>query len=124
MPFYVIADITCVIFTSCSDRGSATDGDSALAVLWLSATGMNSIVIVGGANQRLSVSDVAAADGLISSARVLLCQLEVPLETTLAALRAAGAHGGQSASSSISRHLAPALMTSAIMALELSIGNN
>ena len=69
------------------------------------ATGMNSIVIVGGANQRLCVSDVAAADGLIGSARVLLCQLEVPLETTLAALRAARAHGGQSDSPAISWHL-------------------
>ena len=55
---------------------------------------MNAIVVVGGANQLLTPDDVSAAADLIGSARVLLCQLEVPMETTLAALRVARKHGG------------------------------
>jgi ribokinase len=49
----------------------------------------NSILIVPGANAALSPSDVRAAAPVICKADVLLCQLEVPLETTLEALRIA-----------------------------------
>ncbi|XP_037085182.1 ribokinase-like isoform X2 [Pollicipes pollicipes] len=70
--------------------GAAATG---VAQICVDEAGMNSIVIVAGANLELSAADVARADGLLGSARVLLCQLEVPLETTLAALRAARRHG-------------------------------
>ncbi|KAH8098543.1 carbohydrate kinase [Aureococcus anophagefferens] len=48
----------------------------------------NTIVIVPGANGALSPADVAAAADAFSDADVLLTQMEVPPETTLAALEA------------------------------------
>ena len=56
--------------------------------------GENSIVIVSGANDKLSPADVEKAESLISSAAVVICQLEVPPETSLAALVLAKKHGG------------------------------
>ncbi len=52
-------------------------------------SGMNSIVVVPGANSCLSPDDVTAAGALICSARVLLCQFEVPLATVKMALQLA-----------------------------------
>lgn len=56
--------------------------------------GENSIVIASGANDQLSPADVEKAESLISSAAVVICQLEIPLETSLAALALAKKHGG------------------------------
>jgi ribokinase len=53
----------------------------------------NSILVVAGANERLSAEDVRAAAPAIQAAAVLLCQLEVPVETTHEALRLAKASG-------------------------------
>lgn len=52
-------------------------------------TGQNCILLVKGANAGLSPEDVRAAASVIESAGVLLCQLEVPMETTHEALRIA-----------------------------------
>ena len=52
-------------------------------------SGENAIVIVSGANSKLTPSDVQAADDLISSAKVVVCQLEVPPDTSLEALKLA-----------------------------------
>jgi ribokinase len=49
----------------------------------------NAIIVVPGANLGLSPADVDEARAAIQTADVVLCQLEVPLETTLAALRLA-----------------------------------
>jgi ribokinase len=62
---------------------------SGVALIFVGADGENSIAVAGGANQRLSAADVAAARGLISGARVLLLQLETPLKTVEAAARLA-----------------------------------
>ena len=48
--------------------------------------GRNAIIVVAGANALLTPADVDAAAPAIRRARVLLCQLEVPLETSLRAL--------------------------------------
>jgi ribokinase len=53
----------------------------------------NCILVIPGANGVLSPSDVRAAATAIGGADVLLCQLEVPLETTLEAFRIARAAG-------------------------------
>jgi len=55
--------------------------------------GENSIVIVLGANESLTPEHVDAAVDVIKSASVLLCQFEVPLETTLHALKLHQGHG-------------------------------
>src|SRR5262245_52915191 len=53
----------------------------------------NCIVVAPGANARLTPADVWDASAVIGGANVLLCQLEVPRETTLAAFRIASLAG-------------------------------
>lgn len=48
--------------------------------------GENCIVIIPGANALLSTKDIVDAVDSIRAASVLLCQFEVPIETTLKAL--------------------------------------
>ncbi|MCP4752073.1 MAG: ribokinase [Proteobacteria bacterium] len=52
-------------------------------------TGQNSIVIVPGANMGLSPEDVAKAETEIGSSDLVVCQLEIPQESTLEAFRLA-----------------------------------
>ena len=59
------------------------------------SSGENAIVIIPGANSNLTPSDVTRAKETINKAKVLICQLEVPNETTLAALRLAKSCGGK-----------------------------
>jgi ribokinase len=54
-------------------------------------TAQNSILVVPGANLGLTPQDVQAAAEAIAAARVLLCQLEVPIESMAEALRIARA---------------------------------
>jgi len=50
--------------------------------------------VVPGANHCLTVEDVRKIESLIKSASVLICQLEVPIPTTLEALKLGKQHGG------------------------------
>ena len=73
--------------------GRDTSVSTGLAIITVDTTGQNSIVLVPGANGTF-VSDRLAAAGIDwGSTRVLLLQLEIPLETVLAAARAARAAG-------------------------------
>ena len=60
---------------------------SGVAPIAVDPDGNNSIIVVSGANDLLSVSDLENARDLIESAKILVCQLEIPPEVTLAALR-------------------------------------
>lgn len=71
------------------DRGSRTG----VADILVEDSGDNSIVVVPLANGRLCAADVEAAGALFEGARVVLLQLEVPLEAVAAAARAAKAAG-------------------------------
>lgn len=51
-------------------------------------------MIVSGANMTLRPTDVQNARELIVRSKVMLCQLEVPQETTLEALQLAKQHNG------------------------------
>jgi ribokinase len=64
---------------------------SGVAAIVVDDQARNCILVVPGANQKLSPSDVRKAIVPLQSASVLLCQLEVPLETTLEAFRLAHA---------------------------------
>jgi len=55
----------------------------------------NTILVVPGANFALTPEDIRRAAAAIQSAAILLCQLEVPVETTLEAFRTAKAAGVQ-----------------------------
>lgn len=63
---------------------NATTG---IAQISVADDGENQIVIVPGANNHLSKSDVQEAEELIKHADVLISQLETPFETTLEAFK-------------------------------------
>jgi ribokinase len=66
------------------------------AYITVTADGENTIVLERGANARLSPSDVAAEHAAFAGAAVMLAQLEVPIDTVTAAVRAAHDAGARS----------------------------
>ncbi len=66
---------------------------SGVAPIAVDPLGRNSIIIVTGANDLLTVEEVESAREVIGAAQVLVCQLEIPLEISLLALRIARAQG-------------------------------
>lgn len=66
---------------------------SGVAPIAVDADGNNSIIIVTGANDLLTEEEVEAARPAIAAAGILVCQLEIPLPITLAALRIACEEG-------------------------------
>jgi ribokinase len=57
------------------------DGPSGLAPIFLSESGDNAIVVVPGANGKVDCATVDRHAELIRSAGMVLCQLEIPMET-------------------------------------------
>jgi ribokinase len=66
---------------------------SGVAPIFVDSSGQNRILVVKGANDRLSPSDVDAASDLLGGADAIVVQLEIPLETVYHTLRFARAHG-------------------------------
>jgi ribokinase len=62
---------------------------SGVALIYVDETGENQIVVVPGANGNLSPADVDAARELIQSAKVMILQLEIPMETVVHAAQMA-----------------------------------
>lgn len=62
---------------------------SGVAPIFVDDNAQNFIVIVPGANMGLNPSDTQAAKQVILDADILICQLEIPIETTLEAFRIA-----------------------------------
>ena len=69
------------------------DAATGVASIAVDAQGRNMIVVASGANARVRSEDIDQAAGVIGSARVLLLQLEIPLETVIYAARLGRAHG-------------------------------
>lgn len=67
----------------------SSDSCTGMASITVDTEGNNCIVIVEGANGELSVGEVEGVEGVIAKAKVLVCQLEVRQEVTLAALKLA-----------------------------------
>jgi ribokinase len=65
------------------------EAPSGVAPIAVGPGGDNAIIIVTGANDRISRGDVERARSAIAAAGVLVCQLEIPLEITTAALEIA-----------------------------------
>ncbi|HEY85082.1 MAG TPA: ribokinase, partial [Chloroflexi bacterium] len=63
------------------------------ALIVVDDAGENSIVVTPGANHQLSPADVVAAEAVIAGAKVLLLQLEIPLESVIKAAQLAQARG-------------------------------
>jgi ribokinase len=68
------------------------EASTGVALIMVDGAGQNSIVVVPGANMRLSPADVAAAELAIADADVLILQLESPLEAIAHAAEIAQAH--------------------------------
>lgn len=66
---------------------------SGVAPIFVDDNAQNFIVIIPGANMELSPADVQKASSAITNAALLICQLEVPVESTLEAFRIAKAAG-------------------------------
>jgi len=66
---------------------------SGVAPIAVDAEGHNSIIIVTGANDLLTEKEIEAARPAIAASDVVICQLEIPLPITLAALRIAREEG-------------------------------
>lgn len=77
-----------VITTHVHADPAATTG---VAVISVEAGGQNTIIVVPGANARVTPADVDNAIEIIASARALMTQLEIPLATVVHALRGARA---------------------------------
>lgn len=72
---------------------SAADERSGVAGIVVDDAAQNCIILAPGANSRLTPEDVRSAAAAIQSAQALLCQLEVPVESTVEAFRIARAAG-------------------------------
>jgi len=65
---------------------------SGVAIIAIDDNGKNIIIVVPGANGKLSPADVDKASADIASAGVVVCQLEIPLETVERAAEIAAQH--------------------------------
>jgi ribokinase len=70
-----------------------TPGPSGVALIAVDDLAENTIVIVPGANGSVSIADIPRLEAVLDGARILLVQLEVPIETVVAAARVAHARG-------------------------------
>ncbi len=75
--------------------GVLTDPEtsSGVAIIAVDDAAQNNIIIVPGANGRVDQTDVDRLAGFLPQAKILLLQLEAPLEASLAAARLARQHG-------------------------------
>ncbi len=69
--------------SACRMTPTAPTGRAAILV---DDAGRNSIVVADGSNAALSAADVSRAAALLADVAVIVCQLEIPLETVDAAL--------------------------------------
>ncbi|MCC7390246.1 MAG: ribokinase [Phycisphaerales bacterium] len=66
-------------------RATAGESSGVALITVAEGSGENTIVVVGGANAKLTAADIQGVSGFIRLADVLLMQLEVPVETAAAA---------------------------------------
>src|SRR5579884_3845346 len=71
----------------------AEDVSSGVAPIFVDSSGQNRIIVIKGANDRLSPADVDAAAPLLKQSECILLQFEIPLATVQHSIRFAGSHG-------------------------------
>jgi len=64
-------------------------GTTGVALVMIDSSGEKQIMVAPGANHRLSPREVSAAKGLITRAKVLLTQFEIPMRSVMTAVRLA-----------------------------------
>ncbi|MCG6568135.1 ribokinase [Tessaracoccus sp. ZS01] len=62
-----------------------SEAPTGLAIIMLTPDGENSIIVAPGANRHVTPERVAEVGGMIAGARVVVAQLEIPMETVVAA---------------------------------------
>ncbi len=72
---------------------AAFEASGVAAILVDETSGQNRIIVASGANASLSRADVEVASDAIASADIVVCQLEVPVDTVMATLEIAHRHG-------------------------------
>lgn len=65
----------------CQAVRTVTQGVSGVALIVVDANSQNTIVVVPGTNGCLASQDIIAFDGMLQETKVIICQLEVPMET-------------------------------------------
>ena len=65
------------------------DCASGLAIVAVEQSGQNAIMVVSGANGRVGPDDIRAAREVIAASDIVLLQLEIPIESVVAAIEAA-----------------------------------
>ncbi|MCH2212859.1 MAG: ribokinase [Fuerstiella sp.] len=73
----------------CDTVQTTANCPSGLAIVAVEQSGQNSIMVVPGANERLSVDDIRTFRNIIAAADVVLLQLEIPMDTVLTAIQTA-----------------------------------
>eukprot|EP00730_Choanoeca_flexa_P009701 TRINITY_DN12925_c0_g1_i1.p1 TRINITY_DN12925_c0_g1~~TRINITY_DN12925_c0_g1_i1.p1 ORF type:complete len:308 (+),score=53.17 TRINITY_DN12925_c0_g1_i1:51-974(+) len=68
------------------------EASTGVAPIFVDESGQNSIVIVAGANNKITPTDINNAQDVLADAKVLLCQNEINPEATIAALTLAQKH--------------------------------
>ena len=76
-----------------TDCVSRTPGSSGIALITTDAKGENSIVVIQGANGKLSPADLEKYDAILKNAGMILTQLEIPLQTIEVLVDRAQKHG-------------------------------
>lgn len=66
---------------------SEVQGSSGVALIVVDDSSQNAIVIVAGSNGQLTPASLLAFDAVLQAARVIVCQLEVPMDTVGYALK-------------------------------------
>jgi ribokinase len=66
---------------------------SGTAVILLTPDGQNRIMLIGGANAAVSAGDISAQSDAFEGAKLLICQLEVPMDAVTAAIDCARLRG-------------------------------
>lgn len=71
----------------CRALRTVPEGVSGVALIVVDADSQNTIVVVPGTNACLVPQDIQAVDEVLQAARVIICQLEVPMDTVGYTLR-------------------------------------
>jgi len=66
-----------------------------LGIIAVDAEAQNSITVIAGANMALSKDDLTANDALLRKTKILMLQLEVPIEVCICAAETVRKNGGQ-----------------------------
>ncbi len=69
--------------------------NTATGIAWIpvNAQGNNSIIVLPGANNKLSVDDIHANEELIKTSDIIIMQMEIPIDTILAVAKCAKKYG-------------------------------